>query len=98
MTVRFRALCCASNRVSSTAHGYLGGTRCSLASFSYSGIRAEYDGLVEGGKLQFNSYQSNAVDRLQKLQDTLAGYEPPVKHRTSWAWASLFTSHWLKVK
>ena len=91
MTVRFGVLRCASNRVANIASGYLIGTRCSLASSSHSGIRAEYDGLVEGGKLQFNPCQSNAVDRLQKLQDTLAGYEPPIKHRTSWTWASLFT-------
>lgn len=90
MTLRFGVLRCGCN-VSNATVRYRAGTRCPRVRYSHDGIRAEYNELVEGGKLQFNPYQSSAVDRLQKLQDTLTGYEPPVKHRSSWKWVCLVT-------
>ena len=88
MTWRFGVLRCAFG-VSNVAACSRIGTRRSQVNFFHRCVRAEYDELVNSGKLLFNPYQSSAVDNLQKLQDTLATYEPPAKQRDSWKWVCL---------
>lgn len=48
-----------------------------LARRAHGDVKKDYEALVAAGELNFDPYQQRSVEQLQRLQQQLAGYEPP---------------------
>ena len=44
---------------------------------AHGDLNAHYDALVAAGELHFDPHQKKAVERLQRLQEQLSGYQTP---------------------
>ena len=44
---------------------------------AHGDVKTDYEALVAAGELNFDTHQQTAVERLQRLQRQLAGYESP---------------------